>query len=565
MATRRTDFVTAALQQASSALVEAAKLLASEFAMPAGSGLSHELIEDQLRYEVMGALESEEDLDVDERDVDLSSQLEPGSPLMEEAESFSRAAFAVLHEALAKVMSSDEETIKEAVLDCWEGGGRRVPNSAWLMYQSALESGIGPKDYWNEAAKSYGFDLKQLDQEIKNLLRQQAHALESAFYNAANYVVDDYIASLTGGEGAAPALRGPEHDKIVYRYVGNNSSIAGASARGMYVAELSLGGLKDESRELGHCIGNRKHGHPQLLEAGVTRVFSIRTEAGKSKFTIEQFIEDGKHPVQGQVARGTVTEVKGQSNRFPGFVPNSKELTKPDEVKLVTEFLIEYLGMTPAQIEGSNDIRGGVLAMKALGLDPFSPPPAKAARPKRDPRALEAAVRVLKADYALIQYGLALPFVGVTLKPEVASVLSAASPKKKTKDKVAILKWGARWLYADDPESFVGGCGDIADALERFCKRLKIEGVKAVGGIAHTKEPIMHAWIEVDGRIYDARKDVERRRYTKHRKEQEDVSFFCFPGDIWGDDKVLKMADDFLAGKPAPVVTLLSDEEIMDY
>jgi hypothetical protein len=84
---------------------------------------------------------------------------------------------------------------------------------------------------------------------------------------------------------------------------------------------------------------------------------------------------------------------------LPGFDPGSTDLTKPDEVRLVVEFLVKHLGMTPSQVEATSDIRGGVKAMQALGQDPFSPPPKKAERPKRDPRALEAAVRMVKADY----------------------------------------------------------------------------------------------------------------------------------------------------------------------
>jgi hypothetical protein len=201
-------------------------------------------------------------------------------------------------------------------------------------------------------------------------------------------------------EESAEVKRGPDHDTVVYRYAGTNDTIAGASGKGLYVAELGHGDLRDESKELGHCIGNPTHGHPQLLKSGTTRVYSIRTESGRSKFSVEQFIKDGVHPQQGRVTTGTITEVKGTpSNRLPGFDPGSTDLTKPDEVRLVVEFLVKHLGLTPSQVEATSDIRGGVKAMQAMGLDPFSPPPKKADRPKRDPRALEAAVRMVKADY----------------------------------------------------------------------------------------------------------------------------------------------------------------------
>jgi hypothetical protein len=291
-----------------------------------------------------------------------------------------------------------EDIVEEAyslAVELW------MNNGGYSIYMGAIGSGISIKDQWyREAPDELSLDVLWRTMAAETELRHAAHNLENAIYNAASVYVDQHGEKVEEEEEEEEVQRGPDTDTVVYRYAGNNSTIAGASSKGMYVADLSVKHLKDESRELGHCIGNPQHGHPQLLSSGTTRVFSIRTESGRSKFSIEQFVKDGKHPQHGAVKAGTVTEVKGKpNNRLPGFDPGSTDLTKPDEVRLVVEFLMKYLGLSPSEIEATHDIRGGVMAMQAMGQDPFSPPPKKAERPKRDPRALEAAVRLVKADY----------------------------------------------------------------------------------------------------------------------------------------------------------------------
>ena len=281
--------------------------------------------------------------------------------------------------------------------DLWTGSA-----GGHYCYMGAIGTGVSIQDGWYRSAPD-DLDLTVLWDKMygePELLRT-AHNLGNALYIAAMSYVETYgVVEEDEDEESAEVQRGPDHDTVVYRYAGTNDTIAGASGKGLYVAELGHGDLRDESKELGHCIGNPDHGHPQLLKSGTTKVYSIRTESGRSKFSVEQFIKDGVHPQQGRTTAGTITEVKGKpSNRLPGFDPGSTDLTKPDEVRLVVEFLVKHLGLTPSQVEATSDIRGGVKAMQALGQDPFSPPPRKAERPKRDPRALEAAVRMVKADY----------------------------------------------------------------------------------------------------------------------------------------------------------------------
>ena len=336
-------------------------------------------------------------------DADEVEQLLVGEAGLNDIESFDNEAWLALLDHIPTALMAGrgeqlgrgipDDTVEDAyamAVDLWENH-----NGGHYCYFGAIGSGISIKDGWYNVYKE--LDLKVLWQKMAPELRSAAHDLENAVFSAASIYVDQHAER--EGQEEEEVNRGPEHDTVVYRYAGTNDTIGAASAKGMYVAELGLNALRDESKEMGHCIGNPQHGHPQLLEAGITRIFSIRTEAGKTKFTIEQFIKDGVHPQQGKVKAGTVTEVKGKANRLPGFEPNKTEMTKPDEVRLVVEFLMKYLGLTPSQVEATNDIRGGVKAMQAMGQDPFSPPPKKAERPKRDPRALEAAVRLVKADY----------------------------------------------------------------------------------------------------------------------------------------------------------------------
>lgn len=168
-----------------------------------------------------------------------------------------------------------------------------------------------------------------------------------------------------------------EPDEVVYRYAGTNDTVAGASARGFYVATLRPDQLKAEGAALGLCVGNEKMGYKRKLMAGEIQIFSIRTESGESKFCIER-----------DVATGRIAQVKGTANRLPGFEPGAFVLTKPDEVRLVVEFLQEW-GYTDAAIAAMNDIGPGVRTMLDNGINPCIPPP-KRQRPTLSPEEREA-------------------------------------------------------------------------------------------------------------------------------------------------------------------------------
>jgi hypothetical protein len=57
---------------------------------------------------------------------------------------------------------------------------------------------------------------------------------------------------------------------------------------GAKIVELTtVSALVYEGRAMGHCIGDFRHGHPQKLQRGETRVFSYRDPAGKPQATWE--------------------------------------------------------------------------------------------------------------------------------------------------------------------------------------------------------------------------------------------------------------------------------------
>lgn len=227
-------------------------------------------------------------------------------------------------------------------------------------------------------------------------------------YIVAYYDADRLKEAITG---LAPVPTGPEHDNVAYTYCGTNDCVAGASSRGMYVAELALKDLRRESTALGHCLGSESSGHPRALREGRTKVYSIRTEAGKVKFTIElsrghpdasTIVIDENDRRQGK-AWG-INEVKGKANRLPGFEPGKDALTKQDEVRLVTDFLL-HLGFEPSAIRTARDTAPGVVAMEEAGIDPFSPPPKRERKPRANPSSIGGQVsarvrRLLERAYA---------------------------------------------------------------------------------------------------------------------------------------------------------------------
>ncbi len=156
-----------------------------------------------------------------------------------------------------------------------------------------------------------------------------------------------------------------EAEDVIYRYAGTNDTVAGASARGMYVVRLKPSQLGKEGADLGICVGRKDMPYCRRLKAGEIDLYSIRTESGKSKFTIEI-----------DKVRNQIAQVKGKANRVPGFAAGRTDFAKADDVRLATDFLL-HLGFSPSAIRSAYDMEPGVKAMEDAGQDPFTPPPTK--------------------------------------------------------------------------------------------------------------------------------------------------------------------------------------------
>lgn len=176
-------------------------------------------------------------------------------------------------------------------------------------------------------------------------------------------------------------------DNVVYRFCGTNDCIGGASARNMYVVSLQPKQLRAEGSALILCVGNPAMPYGRDLRAGRIEIFSIRTESGRPKFTIDR-----------DVASGEIGQIKGKLNRLPGYEPHKYNLSKPDEVRLVVEFLVS-LGLSADDIRGIPDIAPGVQAMIDAGNDPFSPPPTRRRQIEEVRANSERAQRMAMAAY----------------------------------------------------------------------------------------------------------------------------------------------------------------------
>jgi len=194
------------------------------------------------------------------------------------------------------------------------------------------------------------------------------------------------LTALDGRWREADASAGPpKADEIVYQYSGTHDTVAGASARGMYVARLRPDQLRQEGIDLGICVGRQDMGYRDQVIDGTINIYSIRTESGRPKFTISVY----RRPLQ-------VSQVKGKANRLPGFAAAGTVFSKEDEVRLVVEFLMS-LGIPPDEIERVFDLKAGLAGLRSLGQDPFTPKPVRAARPRDNGSDREVAYWAKKA------------------------------------------------------------------------------------------------------------------------------------------------------------------------
>jgi hypothetical protein len=104
----------------------------------------------------------------------------------------------------------------------------------------------------------------------------------------------------------------PSTDNIVWR-----------GPDGFYVAELRPEQLPAEGKELGICVGNPRYRYAERIKQKAIKVFSLRTESGRPKFTIEAVLDE-----QGNTVK--INQVKGKGNRLPA---------SQFEVKVLSDFI----------------------------------------------------------------------------------------------------------------------------------------------------------------------------------------------------------------------------------
>jgi hypothetical protein len=124
----------------------------------------------------------------------------------------------------------------------------------------------------------------------------------------------------------------PPEERVVYRF-----------DDGSYVQRLTAAELPDEGRKMGMCVGRADMGYLSAVRRGVTAILSLRTKAGRPKFTFEVEMRRGE-PTH-------IIQIKGKANRLPGWdlgKAGSGEM-KLDEVQKVVEFVRSY-GFDPDNI-----------------------------------------------------------------------------------------------------------------------------------------------------------------------------------------------------------------------
>ncbi len=104
----------------------------------------------------------------------------------------------------------------------------------------------------------------------------------------------------------------------------------------------------------------------------------------------------------------------------------------------------------------------------------------------------------------------------------------------KTTDKIALLRRAVQWLYEDDPETFVGGCGDVCDVLRLLAEDLGLDGVCMTGGT--TPQTGWHAWLTIDGERYDPIADVLGKKWGPYEEDPSVLVMVC--GGVYDEDDV---------------------------
>jgi hypothetical protein len=142
-------------------------------------------------------------------------------------------------------------------------------------------------------------------------------------------------------EPDAPEVAEDQEKRVIHRY-----------KDGSYVLDLTAGELLAEGQALGHCVGRADMGYTKALRGKEIKIFSLRTQAGRPKFTIEADLDRS-----GKIS--AITQIKGKSNRLPGwdFGKTSVGSVKKDEVDKIVELFKTAPILRHIKLESIRDLR----------------------------------------------------------------------------------------------------------------------------------------------------------------------------------------------------------------
>lgn len=101
-------------------------------------------------------------------------------------------------------------------------------------------------------------------------------------------------------------------------------------------------------------------------------------------------------------------------------------------------------------------------------------------------------------------------------------------------DKIELLRLLAHYLQGYDPDHFAHGCGDNSAWLAAYSREKGIRGVTLRGGYAQLLPgwpSVRHAWLVVDGQVFDPTWEVLFGRKGRHYREDEKALRSVLPLD----------------------------------
>ena len=123
--------------------------------------------------------------------------------------------------------------------------------------------------------------------------------------------------------------------------------------------------LRFEGTMMSHCVGDTGMGYISAIKSGQIEIWSLRSRAGKPRFTLEV---DGKFYVAthddtyGRTF--AIKQLKGKGNRLPGFTDRSQTSFKFPEEVVFWHHVFVSMYVTPVDVR---DLEPGLAAMGAVG------------------------------------------------------------------------------------------------------------------------------------------------------------------------------------------------------